>query len=101
MKTTLTSLLVVAACSSSTNPTGPEPGPDANHTGSGDAPTGDTIKISGSAVEQSGSGAGTPLAGVAISGFLVSDENTPVATAMSDAQGNYSLTVPTHGAPID
>jgi len=105
MKTTLTSLVILAACSgSSSGPgPGPGPGPDANHMGGGDGPTGggDTITVSGTAVEQQLSGAPTPLAGVAVSGFTVADDNTAVATAMTDAQGNYSLVIPTHGAPVD
>ena len=106
MKTTLTSLVLLAACSGSGTDTGPGPGPgpDANHGGGIDAPTGgmpDTITISGTAVEQGLGGAPTPLAGVAVSGFTVADDNTPVATATTDAQGKYTLTIPTHNAPVD
>jgi len=105
MKTRITVLVLVAACSGGT----PGPGggddtnPDANHSGGHDGPTGgipDTITISGTAVEQTQT-ASTPLAGVAISGYTVSDDNTAIATATTDAQGNYSLSVPTHGAPVD
>jgi hypothetical protein len=106
MKTTITVLVLVAACSGGT----PGPGggddttPDANHSGGGDdAPTGgipDTITLSGTAVDQ-GQTSSTPLAGVSIGAFTVSDDTTAVATAMTDAQGKYSLTVPTHGAPVD
>lgn len=59
------------------------------------------ITISGTASEASPNGPATPLQGVTIAAYKNSDENTVVAMTTSDAQGNYSLTVPTNGAALD
>jgi len=58
------------------------------------------ITISGTASEQAQSGA-TPLAGVTIGIYRTSDESTALATAMTDAQGKYSVMVPTGGHDVD
>ncbi|HUJ60763.1 MAG TPA: hypothetical protein VLX92_19810 [Kofleriaceae bacterium] len=59
-----------------------------------------TITVSGNAAEQ-GLGSSTPQAGVAIAAYAPSDETTALATATTDAQGNYTLAITTHGAPVD
>ncbi len=58
------------------------------------------ITISGQATTRDQNGA-TPAAGVKIEGFRNSDENTPIAMTMTDAQGNYSLTIQTNGEAVD
>ncbi|MBX3156653.1 MAG: hypothetical protein KF773_11675 [Deltaproteobacteria bacterium] len=58
-----------------------------------------TITVSGQARELTAGGA-NPVEGVAIAAFKSSDEATPIATATTDAQGMYSLTVMTDG-PLD
>jgi hypothetical protein len=65
-----------------------------------DAPSGSTIKISGTAVEVSAAGS-KPLLGVAVGAFAATNESTPVATAMTDANGNYTLMVPSTGGALD
>jgi hypothetical protein len=59
-----------------------------------------TIKLSGTATEQGQSGS-TPLAGAAIALFKIGDDANPLATATSDAQGNYMLSADTNGDPLD
>lgn len=58
------------------------------------------ITISGQATAQDTSGS-TPLAGVTVAAFRTNDENAPIATTTTDAQGNYSLTLETGGVAID
>lgn len=58
------------------------------------------IKIGGTASED-GQSSSTPLAGVAISIYKVGDDATPLATATTDAQGMYSVMVPTEGHVVD
>ena len=58
------------------------------------------ITISGTASQVDTSGS-TPASGVTIAAYKSSDENTVVAMTTSDAQGNYSITVPTNGAALD
>ncbi|HEY5948208.1 MAG TPA: hypothetical protein VIV40_22080 [Kofleriaceae bacterium] len=58
------------------------------------------ITVSGMATEKSATGT-TPLNGVMIAAYRNSDPNTPVVTAMSDASGNYSLTITTNGMALD
>lgn len=67
-----------------------------------DAPPTDAVQVtvSGQAVEQSTMGS-TPLAGVTIQAFRNANENTPIATTTTDAQGNFSVTIETHGESID
>ena len=50
------------------------------------------MTISGNTVEQGQSGS-SPLAGVAVAAYDSSNDSTPLATATSDAQGHYTLTV--------
>lgn len=42
-----------------------------------------------------------PLEGVMLGAYRNSDESTPLATATSDAQGNYTLVIPTGGQALD
>jgi hypothetical protein len=71
-----------------------------------DAPPGDatpapsTILVSGTAVEQMASDE-APLEGVLVEAFRNSDPNTVVTSAMTDAQGNYTLTIETNGVALD
>jgi hypothetical protein len=58
------------------------------------------ITISGTATARDASGS-TPLAGVTIGAYSNTDENTPVTTATTDAQGNFTLTVMTGGTALD
>ncbi len=58
------------------------------------------IMIKGKTDERGISGT-TVVAQVALAVYKVTDEATPIATAMSDAQGNYTLMVPTGGVPIE
>jgi hypothetical protein len=58
------------------------------------------ITIAGMSTED-GQSSSTPLAGVAISVVKQSDETTPLATATTDAQGKYSVMVPTGGGVVD
>ncbi|MEO8845880.1 MAG: hypothetical protein ABI704_30190, partial [Kofleriaceae bacterium] len=57
------------------------------------------IMISGTAQSKGISSA--PLAGVAISAYSNTDENTAVATATTDQSGNYTLDVTTNGKALD
>jgi hypothetical protein len=69
--------------------------------GSVDAPVvPTTVKVTGTATERSASGS-TASAGVLIEAFANTDENTVVTSAMTDAQGNYTLTITSTGAPLD
>lgn len=68
--------------------------------GSVDAPVvPTTITVTGTASEIGISGR-TPVAGVVI-GAYEEGGTTPVAMATTDAQGNYTLTITTTGAPLD
>lgn len=58
------------------------------------------ITISGTA-SQVGLNGTNPASGVTIAAYKSSDENTAVAMTTSDAQGNYSLTIPTNGQALD
>lgn len=58
------------------------------------------ITIAGTASED-GQSTSTPLAGVAIAIYKVGDDNTPLATATTDAQGKYSVMVATGGHVVD
>jgi hypothetical protein len=98
---TLVPLLFAIACGNSSNNTNnadAASGSDAP-TGGSDVPSGSTIKISGVATIQTTSTPGLG-ANVVVGAYASSDENTPVATATTDAQGNYTLTLPTSG-PLD
>ena len=58
------------------------------------------ISLSGETSERGLSGT-TMVAAVTLGAYKNSDEGTPVAMATSDAQGKYTLTVPTGGLPFD
>lgn len=59
-----------------------------------------TLVISGAAEEISATGS-SPVEGLLVQAFASSDEATPVAMAMTDATGNYSLTITTNGVALD
>jgi len=59
-----------------------------------------TITISGTAEEQT-SGGSEPLANVLVEAFENGDDTTVVTSGMTDAQGNYTLTVTTNGTALD
>ncbi len=85
------------------NPGGGNP-PPADGAGTGSNPGGggipDTITISGQAIVQDQTTA-TPQSGVAIGVYATGNDSTALATATTDASGNYSLTLTTNGAAID
>ena len=58
------------------------------------------IKITGVAQTVSAGGS-DPTAGVLVEAFSNTDENTVITMATTDAQGNYTLTIPTNGEPLD
>jgi hypothetical protein len=58
------------------------------------------IAISGSTTE-TGLGGESVVAGVTMTAYRSSDENTALATATSDAQGKYTMTVETGGMQVD
>lgn len=58
------------------------------------------IMLKGKTTERGISGESN-TAQVALAVYKVTDETTPIATATSDAQGNYTLMVPTGGVPLD
>lgn len=58
------------------------------------------ITIKGKTTERGLSGTSN-VAQVAIAVYKVTDEATPIAMTTSDAMGNFTLTVPTGGVPID
>jgi hypothetical protein len=58
------------------------------------------ITIKGKTTERGLSGTSN-VAQVVIAVYRASDEATPIAMTTSDASGNYTLTVPTGGTPID
>lgn len=59
------------------------------------------ITISGTATEPVPGGAPKPIEGATVGAFKATDETTPVVMTTTDAQGNYSLTIPTGGMPVD
>lgn len=59
------------------------------------------ITISGTAAEGGSGGSSTPQQGVAMSVYSTTNESTPLGTAMTDAQGKYSITITTNGQPVD
>lgn len=95
-------VLLVVACGGNSNPAG---GADAPSTVDAhvynDAPpvVPAMITIAGTA-NDSGQNSSTPLAGVAISLNNRADDST-IATATSDAQGKYSMSVTTGGHVVD
>lgn len=65
-----------------------------------DAPVPSTFTISGTATSRSSNGS-NPEAGVTIEAYAKADENTPIATATTDAAGNFSLTITSSGDALD
>src|SRR5262249_11059715 len=104
MKILCASVLLVAACGSSNKTTGDGPGSgsaDAKVYMDAPASIPAMITISGTASSRDLSGNATPVQGVAVAAYKKTDPTTAVATATTDASGNYSLTVTTGGAPVD
>ncbi len=58
------------------------------------------LTISGTATERSLSGT-TPVQGATVAAYDSSAPSTVVTMTTTDAQGNYSLMVPTNGKPVD
>jgi len=75
-------------------------GPDAKEFRDAPPTNNATVMISGQVSERSQSGA-VLVPGVTINAYRNADENTPIATTTSDAQGNYTLIVQTMGESID
>ncbi len=96
MKTHLVCLAALAACGGGGGNNNDGPGGD----GSIDTVVPTMITISGTASSR-GLGGTTPVDGAMIAAFASSDEANPVATATTDAQGNFSLTITTSGAALD
>jgi len=86
MRTSALIFLVAAACGGGGGTNVDAKLPDA-------PPGGKTFHISGIATQQAAVGAGQPAAGVLVGAYATADENTAVATATTDMQGNYMLTV--------
>jgi hypothetical protein len=92
MKTALFSMLLAACGSSSGSST--------------DSKTADTpnvpanITVTGTASERSLSGT-NPVAGIVVAAYSNDAPTTVVAMTTTDASGNYTLTVPTMGKPVD
>ncbi len=94
-------LIAIAACGGSSNPQSDD-APPADAKVFLDAPpvVPQSFTISGKTSERSLSGE-TVVEGVTIQAFASSNEAMPIATATTDAQGSYTLTVMTNGAPLD
>ena len=58
------------------------------------------ITVSGNASSQ-GLNSTTPVAGATVGVYRESADTSPLATATTDAMGNFTMTVPTGGQPID
>ena len=58
------------------------------------------LVISGTTTERGLSGT-TAVAGVTVAIYKTGSESSSLASTMSDAQGNFSLMVPTNGMPVD
>jgi hypothetical protein len=106
MKNHFAMLVVVAACSANGGGD-PANGVDGGTTSDGkvfmDAPANvpTMITFAGTAAERGSGSSSTPIAGLTVGVYKTSDESTPVGTATTDAQGTYSITVTTNGAPFD
>jgi hypothetical protein len=70
--------------------------------GSADAPPSapPMITVSGTATKHENTST-SPAAGVMVGAYKNSDPNTAVATAMTDANGNYTMMIPTGGVAVD
>jgi hypothetical protein len=83
-------LALVPACGD--NSTVETPAPDA-------PPAVPMLSIGGTASQRSTSGA-VPIEGVTVAAYANTDENTPVATATTDANGNFTLMIETNGVAL-
>jgi hypothetical protein len=63
-------------------------------------PAAQTIAISGTASQRSTDGA-VPVEGATVAAYASADETTPLATGTTDASGNFTLTIDTHGVAVD
>src|SRR6476661_10306894 len=102
MRTTLV-LVLICACGSdkkSNNPDGNGSDVDAKVFMDAPVQVPAMITISGVATARSLQGT-APEAGVTVGAYKSSDEATPVATAMTDAMGKYTLTITTNGMALD
>lgn len=86
MRTLVLGLAVLAAC-----------GDDGGSADASNIPA--MVTISGTATSRSTNS--MMLANVAVAAYRTGMEATPVATTMTDANGNYTLMVPTNGRPLD
>src|SRR5215470_13129352 len=93
---TLLALIVLAACGGGGGGGGDDGQPP-------DAPVNvpAMITVSGQATERQLDGSSTPTADVTVAAFKNTDETTPVVMTTTDAQGMYTLTIPTGGVPVD
>src|SRR5687767_6784828 len=89
MSKRLVSILVFAAACGGSD----DPAVDAT-------PVAQMIVVSGNAEELSASGS-EPVADLLVEAFANSADTTVVASAMTDAAGNYSLTIQTNGQALD
>jgi hypothetical protein len=72
-----------------------------NHEIAPDAPpAAQTIAISGTASQRSTNDS-IPVEGVTVVAFANTDESTPLAMTTTDADGNYTLTIDTHGVAVE
>ena len=97
MKRAVLVSILVAACGGNSNTIDAPPGSGSDGSGSSFPAM---ITISGSAIQQTQTNE-VPEPGVAIAAYASSAETTALGTTTTDGSGNYSLTLPTHGAPID
>jgi hypothetical protein len=58
------------------------------------------VVVSGEA-EELGISGGTPVEGLLVEAFTNANDTTPITTAMTDAEGKYSISIPTNGVPLD
>jgi hypothetical protein len=93
-------VITLVACGGGSNkpPIDSPPKPIDSSIDSGPIPT--TITITGVVNAVSASGT-TALSGVTVGAYSVTNETTPIITATSDAQGNYTLTFTTNGQALD
>ena len=94
MKSALALALLLAACGGSSS----SGGPDGSTGGGADAPSAPAM-VTFSGIVQSKGTSTSPLSG-AMLGAYKEGGTTPVATAMSDAQGNFTMMIPTGGTAL-
>lgn len=63
-------------------------------------PAAQTITITGTASQRSPTGS-VPVEGATVGAYSNADDSTPVATTTTDASGNYTLTIDTHGVALE